>query len=249
MSFGASPALRLDVKRLSPAHAPKRVLLKISGEAFSSRGASLSPEALHSLVREIRSVHAQGVQLGIVVGGGNLVRGADVKFLDRVVADRMGMLATIINGLALCQALQQHKIPALVQSAVPLSWADAVDPQRAREALALKKIVIFVGGTGNPFVTTDTAAAIRAAEIQADLLLKATDVSGVYTADPKKTKRARKLKRVSYGEVLAKNLGVMDLAAVEICRQNHIPIVVFDVFQPGSLKRALCGEAIGTRVE
>lgn len=230
--------------------APKRVLLKISGEAFGRKteGTGLSEGALQYLVREIASVHTQGVQLGIVVGGGNLVRGANVKFLDRVVADRMGMLNTVINGLALCETLHQNMIPAFVQSAVPVSFLDPVDAQCARARLETRSVVIFVGGTGNPFVTTDTAAAIRAAEIRAELLLKATDVSGVYTADPKKTRNAKHLERVSYREVLAKNLAVMDLGAVEICRQNQIPILVFDFFTPGSFKRAIVGEKVGTLV-
>lgn len=236
--------IELTTKRKS------RALLKISGEAFGkSEGTGLSQEALRYLIEEIRPVYAQGIQLGIVVGGGNLVRGANVKFLDRVVADRMGMLNTIINGLALCEALRQQKIPALVQSAVPAGFTDPIDPQRARAALEEKHVVIFVGGTGNPFVTTDTAAAIRAAEIRADLLLKATDVAGIYTADPKKSKSAKRLKRVRYDEVIAKNLGVMDLSAVEICRQNEIPIVVFDFFTVGNLRRAIAGEEIGTRVD
>lgn len=199
-------------------------------------------------MQEIAPAHSQGVQLGIVVGGGNLVRGAQVKSLDRVVADRLGMLNTIINGLALCEMLRQAKIPAIVQSAVPVGSVDSIDAERARAALDARHVVIFVGGTGNPFVTTDTAAAIRAAEIRSDLLLKATDVSGVYTADPKKTKNARRLTRVSYDEVLSKNLGVMDLAAVDICRQNEIPILVFDFFTTGNFKRVISGEEIGTLV-
>jgi len=200
-------------------------------------------------VQEIAPVHSQRVQLGIVVGGGNLVRGARARSLDRVVADRMGMLNTIINGLALCESLQQNKIPAVVQSAVPVGFLEPVDAARARAALDAKQIVIFVGGTGNAFVTTDTAAAIRAGEIRADLLLKATDVSGVYTSDPKKSKNAKLLHRVSYEQVLLQNLAVMDLAAVDICRQNKIPIVVFDFFAPGNLKRAIAGEEIGTIVK
>ncbi len=176
------------------------------------------------------------------------MRGARVTSLDRVVADRMGMLNTIINGLALGEMLRQAKIPAMVQSAVPVGFVDSIDAERARAALDARHVVLFVGGTGNPFVTTDTAAAIRAAEIHADLLLKATDVSGVYTADPKKSKSAKRLKRVSYDEVISRNLAVMDLSAVDICRQNGIPIVVFDVFTPGNLERAIAGQEIGTLV-
>ena len=229
---------------------PRRVLLKLTGEALGeTEGTGLSHEALQYLIHEISSVYAQGIELGIVVGGGNFVRGANIKFLDRAVADRMGMLATVINGLALREALHQQKIPALVQSAVPVGFADLIDPQRARAALDAKQIVIFVGGTGNPFVTTDTAAAIRAAEIHAELLLKATDVSGVYTADPKKSKNAKRLKRVSYDEVLSNKLAVMDMAAVDICRQNEISILVFDFFTPGNLKRAMAREEIGTWVD
>jgi uridylate kinase len=225
------------------------VLLKLSGEAFGkSASPGLSPESLAYLIDEMAPVYASGVQLGIVVGGGNLVRGSSVTFLDRVVADRLGMLNTLINGMALCDALRQREIPALLQSAVAVSFLDPIDPLRARAALTEQHLVIFVGGTGNPFVTTDTAAAIRAAEIHAGLLLKATDVAGVYTADPKKNKSAQRLQRVSYEQVLLQNLAVMDLAAVEICRQNQIAVCVFDFFTPGNLKRAIAGHQIGTRI-
>jgi uridylate kinase len=160
----------------------------------------------------------------------------------------MGMLATLINGLALQEALAQREVPALLQSAVSVPWADPVHPRRAREALTDGKIVVFVGGTGNPFVTTDTAAAIRTAEIGAEILLKATQVEGVYTADPKRDPQAKLLKSITYERAIREQLGVIDLAALTLCREHHIPIVVFDFFQQGNLDRVLRREDVGTRI-
>lgn len=184
----------------------------------------------------------------MVIGGGNFLRGAELKELDRVVADQMGMLATVLNGLALRQSLENHGAPVLLQSAVVTAYTEPIDPRSARQALSEKKIVIFAGGTGNPFVTTDTAAAIRASEIGAQVLLKATDVTGVYNADPKKNPKAKLYKELTLDEAIAKRLNVMDLTALAICRENKIPIRVFDVFRAGNLERIVRGEPIGTEV-
>jgi uridylate kinase len=224
----------------------RRVLLKLSGEAFGRTG--LTEGALAYLTEELQAARALGVELAVVVGGGNLVRGSSLKFLDRAVADRMGMLATLINGLALQAALARRKIPVLLQSAVAAAWADPIQPERAREALANGHIVIFAGGTGNPFVTTDTAAAIRALEVEAEVLLKATQVEGVYTADPKRDPNAELLRSLTFERAIKERLGVMDLAALALCQEHRLPIVVFDFFKKGNLGQVLRGEEIGTRV-
>lgn len=224
----------------------KRILLKLSGEAFGVKG--IEPKAVDKLAAQIAQVRMRGVEIAVVVGGGNIIRGADAKNLDRVVADQMGMLATVINGLALQDALERQGLKAILQSAVAVSFAEPLDQRRAKQALENWEVVIFAGGTGNPFVTTDTAAALRAGEIKAELLLKATNVDGVYTGDPKSDKRAKRLKRVSYEEVIQNKLEVMDIAAIEICRENKIPIVVFDLFKPGNLEKAIAGEEVGTLV-
>ncbi len=225
----------------------RRVLLKLSGGAFGERG--LDSSALDYIVGELKAARELGVELAVVVGGGNLIRGRDLLRLDRAVADQLGMLATVINGLALQEALRGQNVSAVLQSAVvAVPWADPIRPQEARAALSQKKIVIFAGGTGNPFVTTDTAAAIRAAEIGADALLKATTVDGVYTADPKRDPAAKKLETITVQQAIEERLGVMDLAALALCEERDIPIVVFDFFQAGNLKRVLQGERVGTRV-
>lgn len=183
-----------------------------------------------------------------MVGGGNFIRGAQLTHIDRVVADQMGMLATVLNGMALRYSLESQGIPVILQSAIPVAYAHPIDPVGARRALSEKKIVIFAGGTGNPFVTTDTAAAIRASEIGAKVLLKATDVPGVYSADPKKNPKAKLYRELTLDEAIEKKLNVMDLTALTICRENKITIRVFDVFSPGNLEKALCGEPVGTVV-
>jgi uridylate kinase len=190
------------------------------------------------------------VEVAVVLGGGNYVRGADLGHLDRVIADRMGMLATVINALALQDALRQQGLAVCHQSALALPWAEPLDPYRARAGLQQGEILIFSGGTGNPLVTTDTAAALRAIEIQAALLLKATHhVDGVYTSDPKRDPQARRLERVSYQQAIEGELGVMDLAALAICREHRLPVRVFNALKPvDNLERALCGEEIGTLI-
>lgn len=225
----------------------RRLLLKVSGEALAAEdGSGISLTALERLAGLLASA-AKLAELAIVIGGGNIVRGA-VSGFDRVAADQMGMLATVINGLALQSKLEEQGLKALLQSAIATPFTERLDRQQALRALERGELVIFAGGTGNPFVTTDTAAAIRAAEIGAQLLLKGTKVDGVYTADPAKDPSARKLDRLSYQEVLARNLGVMDLAAIELCRLNKIPILVFNLFKEGELERAIRGERVGTLV-
>lgn len=223
-----------------------RVLLKLSGEALGSTG--IDPCAVESIAEQLRSAHRLSAQIAIVVGGGNFIRGAQLTDFDRVVADQMGMLATVLNGMALRQSLESKGLSVILQSAVPVAYAQPVDPISARRALSEKKIVIFAGGTGNPFVTTDTAAAIRASEIGAKILLKATDVPGVYSADPKRNPKAKLYRELTLDEAIAKRLNVMDLTALTICRENKITIKVFDVFRPGNLEKILRGESIGTVV-
>ncbi len=223
-----------------------RFLLKLSGEALGSAG--IDPTALDSISEQVRAVCRLGAEIALVIGGGNFIRGASLAGIDRVVADQMGMLATVLNGMALRQSLESKGIPVLLQSAIPVAYAPPIDPITARQALLEKKIVIFAGGTGNPFVTTDTAAAIRASEIGAKILLKATDVPGVYSADPKKDPKAKLYKELTLDEVIEKRLNVMDLAALTICRENKITIRVFDVFCEGNLEKAIRGEQVGTIV-
>jgi uridylate kinase len=222
-----------------------RVLLKLSGEALGAQG--IDPQALQSLTEQLSRGIARS-EIALVVGGGNFIRGAQLIHIDRVVADQMGMLATVLNGMALQQSLESQGIPVILQSAIPVSYTQPLDPIAARRALSEKKIVIFAGGTGNPFVTTDTAAAIRASEIGAKVLLKATDVPGVYSADPKKNPKAKLYRKLTLDEAIEKKLNVMDLTALTICRENKITIRVFDVFSPGNLERALRGEPVGTVV-
>ncbi|MFQ6117514.1 MAG: UMP kinase, partial [Candidatus Bipolaricaulia bacterium] len=216
----------------------KRLLLKIGGEALADEsGRGISVAALERLAGLLARAAGEA-ELAVTIGGGNIVRGSQTK-LDRVTADEMGMLATVINGLALQNKLEERGIKTILQSAVPTPFSAPLDRRRAIEVLQRGGIVIYAGGTGNPFVTTDTAAALRAAEIEAELLLKGTKVDGVYTGDPKRDKTARKLDRVTYQEVIAQDLGVMDLAAIDLCRRRGIPILVFNIFKEGELLRAI----------
>ncbi len=208
-------------------------------------------ETLAGFVAQIREVTALGVQVGIVVGGGNLFRGASgaLSGMDRATADSMGMLATVMNALALKDALQRVAVPARVQTAVAIAHVgQGFERDAAVRELEAGNVVVFGGGTGNPFFTTDTAAALRAAEIGADLLLKATKVDGVYTADPKKDPAAQRYASLSFDEAIARNLGVLDTAAFALCREQNLSLVVFNVFKPGALKRVVLGEDEGTRV-
>ncbi|MCX8103249.1 MAG: UMP kinase [Candidatus Bipolaricaulota bacterium] len=223
-----------------------RFLLKLSGEALGASG--IDPRALESIAEQLGVVHKLRAQIAIVVGGGNFIRGAQLPSIERVVADQMGMVATVLNGLALRYSLERRGISVLLQSAIPVAYAHPIDPVAARQALSEKKIVIFAGGTGNPFVTTDTAAAIRASEIGAKILLKATNVPGVYSADPKKTPSAKLYTELTLDEAIEKRLNVMDLTALTICRENRITIRVFDVFCEGNLEKIVRGKPIGTIV-
>jgi uridylate kinase len=233
--------------------APRRILLKLSGEALMGPDAfGYHADTLKGIVRQIDEVAGLGVQIGIVVGGGNLFRGATgaLSGMDRATADGMGMLATVMNALALKDALTTAGIPAQVMTAVSIAHVgEPFERDAALRHLEAGRVVIFGGGTGNPFFTTDTAAALRAAEIGADLLLKATKVDGVYTADPKKDPTAMRYERLSFDEAIARNLGVLDMAAFALCREQGLPLQVFSIFKPGALKRVLMGENEGTRVE
>ncbi len=235
-----------------PDPAYKRILLKLSGEALMGPEAyGFHADTLRGIVAQIREVAELGVQVGIVVGGGNLFRGATGALggMDRATADSMGMLATVMNALALKDAMQAADVPATVMTAVSIAHVgEAFEREIALRHLQNGQVVIFGGGTGNPFFTTDTAAALRGAEIGAELMLKATKVDGVYTADPKKDAAAIRYEQLSFDEAIAKNLGVLDLAAFALCREQGLPLTVFSIFKPGALKRVVMGEDEGTRV-
>ena len=231
----------------------KRVLLKISGEALLGRVAhGIDAEMCASLAEEIKEIHDAGVQMALVVGGGNIFRGQveGKRFgLDRAVADYMGMLATIMNGLALQNALEQVGIATRVMTAIQIqAVAEPYILRRAIRHLEKGRVVIFVAGTGNPYFTTDTAASLRATEINCDVIMKATKVDGVYTADPLKDKKAKKYDQVRFIDVLKKNLKVMDATAISMCMENNLPIIVFNLLQKGNIKKAIYGEKIGTLV-
>jgi uridylate kinase len=236
-----------------PRIAYRRVLLKLSGEALMGEDAyGINQATLGRIAGEIKGVHAAGVQLAIVVGGGNIFRGISgaAAGMDRASADYMGMLATVINALALQNALERAEVPVRVQSALRIE--QAVEPyirRRAIRHLDHGRVLIFAAGTGNPFFTTDTAATLRGLEIGADIVLKATQVDGVYDKDPKKHADARRYATVTYGEVLAKRLGVMDATSIALCRDQNLPVRVFDLHKAGSLRRAALGEDEGTLVK
>lgn len=231
----------------------KRILLKLSGEALlGHKSHGIDAEVCASMAAQIKEVHALGIEVAVVVGGGNIFRGhvESKKFgLDQSVADYMGMLATVLNGLALQNALEQTGIQTRVMTAIQMAAiAEPYIRRRALRHMEKGRVVIFVAGTGNPYFTTDTAAALRATEINADVILKATKVDGVYTADPVKDKTARKFKQVKFIDVLKKNLKVMDSTAISMCMDNNLPIVVFDLLKSGNIKRVVLGEKIGTVV-
>jgi uridylate kinase len=230
----------------------RRVLLKLSGEALGGeRGVSICPEAVQDMAAQIREVRELGVQVVLVVGGGNIFRGlsGSERGIERATGDYMGMLATVINALALQDALEKLGVPTRVQSAITMAQvAEAFIRRRAVRHLEKGRVVIFAGGTGNPFFSTDTAAALRANEIGAEVILKATKVDGVYDSDPKKNPRAKRFSRISYLDALQKRLKVMDSTAFSLCMDNKMPIVVFDFFKAHNLKRVVMGEAVGTLV-
>jgi uridylate kinase len=229
-----------------------RVMLKLSGEAMlGNREHGISPETCDAIAKEIKEVKEVGVQLAIVIGGGNIFRGlAGVKHgLDRTAGDYMGMLATVINALALQDALEKNGVSTRVQSAIEMrAVAEPFIRRRAIRHLEKDRVVIFAAGTGNPYFSTDTTAALRASEIDADALLKATKVDGVYSADPKQDPSATRYDKLTYMDALKGRLNVMDSTAFSLCMDNHIPIVVFDLFQYGNIRRAILGEPIGTLV-
>lgn len=231
----------------------KRILLKLSGEALQgNKPYGIDPEFLRRLAQEIKKVVDLGVQVAIVIGGGNIFRGVSgaTQGMDRATADYMGMLATVINALALQDALEKEGLHTRVLTAIEMrEIAEPYIRRRAIRHLEKGRVVIFGAGTGNPFFTTDTAAALRAAEINADVLLKATKVDGIYTADPMKDQNAKKLDKLSYKEVITNGIKVMDSAAVSLCMENNIPIVVFDVRKPGNLEKVVKGETVGSLVE
>ncbi len=237
---------------VAPELAFRRVLLKLSGEALMGAGEyGIEPSAISGFAEEIVEIHKLGLQTAIVIGGGNIFRGitASAKGMDRSTADYMGMLATVINGLALQDAIERFGVQVRVMTAI--SMHEVAEPyirRRAVRHLEQGRIVIFVAGTGNPFFSTDTAAALRAMEIQADIILKATKVNGIYDSDPVTNPKARRFDQLSYLDVLQRGLKVMDAAAISVCMDNNLPILVFNLTEHGNIKRAVCGDEIGTRV-
>jgi uridylate kinase len=230
----------------------RRILLKLSGEALMGDDAyGINRDTLWRIVNEIKSVAELGVELGVVIGGGNIFRGmaGASTGMDRATADYMGMLATVMNAMALADAMRQANMQARVQSA--LNIEQVVEPYirgKAIRYLEEGKVVVFGGGTGNPFFTTDTAAALRGSEIAADIVLKATKVDGIYTADPKKDSAATRFARISFDEAIGRDLKVMDATAFALCRDQKLPINVFSIFKAGALKRVVMGEDEGTLV-
>ena len=230
----------------------RRVLLKLSGEALAgAKGYGIDLDVLAPITRDIAVAAEAGAEICLVVGAGNIYRGlmASEGGMDRARADYMGMLATVMNGLALQTALERQGAAARVLSAIPMpTVCEAYIRDKALDHLAKGRVVIFVGGTGNPYFTTDTAAALRAMEIRAEVLLKATKVDGIYDKDPRKHADARRYERVTYMECLQKDLNVMDMTAFALCRDNRLPIIVFDLTRSGNIERVVCGEPVGTTV-
>ncbi len=232
----------------------KRIVLKLSGEALSSRSnsESIDGDILQTVCREVKAVYELGVEIGLVVGGGNIFRGlagAEIRGVDRTTGDYMGMLATVINGLALMDCLEKLDVPVRVMSAIEMNKvAEPYILRRATRHLEKRRVVIFVGGTGNPYFSTDTTAALRASEIGAGAIFKATKVDGIYDKDPMKHADALRYETLSFMDALKLRLKVMDATAFALCMDNEMPILVFNMNEPGSIKRAVLGEAIGTLV-
>lgn len=231
----------------------KRILLKLSGEALAgSQGTGINTAVIKQIAQDVAETHRAGVQIGLVIGGGNIYRGvaASAEGMDRASADYMGMLATCINALALQDALEKEGVPTRVQTAIEM--AEIAEPyirRRAIRHLEKGRLVIFGAGTGNPFFTTDTAASLRAMEINAQVIMKATKVDGIYDKDPKKHADAKKYNEISYIDVLSQGLQVMDSTAISMCMDNKLPIITFNLFQAGNIHRVVCGETIGTLVK
>jgi uridylate kinase len=230
----------------------KRILLKISGEALrGGQGSSIDNSTLTRIALQIKQVTEMGVGVGIVVGGGNIWRGAEAEMegMDRVTADYAGMLATVINSLVLEDVLERNGVATRTMSAISLPQvAETYNIGQALKHIAKGRVVLFAGGTGNPYVTTDTAAALRAVEIHADVIVKGTRVDGVYDSDPEKNRKASMFHKISYFDVLKKDLKIMDLTAITLCKENNMPIIVFNVNQKGNLVRLVRGESVGTLV-
>ena len=231
----------------------KRIVLKISGEALQGKkGYGVNPDMLLSIAKQVKEVKNLGVEVAIVIGGGNIFRGftaAVSKGMDRSIADYMGMLATVLNGLALQDTLERINVFTRVQTAIQMEeLAEPYIRRRAIRHLEKERVVIFVCGTGNPYFTTDTASALRATEIGADIILKATKVDGIYTKDPIKTKGAKKYGKVRYIDVLKRGLKIMDATAVSLCMDNNMPIIVFNINKKGNIKKAVLGKKVGTLV-
>lgn len=230
----------------------KRILLKLSGEALmGDQSSGISPEVIKYVAEEVRSVFDLGIEIAIVVGGGNIFRGiaASVYGMDRVSADYMGMLATVINSLALQDALEERGVQTRVQTAI--SMHEVAEPyirRRAIRHLEKGRVVVFAAGTGNPYFTTDTAAVLRAKEIHAEILLKATKVDGIYDSDPMVNKNAQFIKKISYQDVLERQLHIMDMTAISLAMDNQLPVVVFNLRTKGNIRKFICGEEIGTRI-
>jgi len=230
----------------------KRVLLKLSGEALAAgTGFGIDAVFIHKVAAELAAVHALGCEIGIVVGGGNFFRGVAQQAIDmdRVAADHMGMLSTVINAIALQDAIEKLGLPCRVMSAIQIHQvAEPYIRRRAIRHLEKNRVIIFAAGTGNPYFSTDTAAALRAMEIKADILLKATSVDGIYTADPKLDAAATRFSQITYAEILSRNLRVMDTSAVAMCRDNNMPLMVFSMRETGNIVRVVKGEPLGTLV-
>ncbi|MEE8484272.1 MAG: UMP kinase [Nitrospinota bacterium] len=230
----------------------KRILLKLTGESMAGNsGQGIDHNTVRNIAEELKEVHELGAEVAIVIGGGNILRGkaAAEAGVDRVTADHMGMLATVINGLALQSALEEKGVPTRMLTAIGMSQiAEPYVKRRAVRHIEKGRLLIFAGGTGNPYFTTDTTASLRAMEINAEVVLKATKVDGIYTSDPEKDKSARKYTELKFIDVLKNGIKVMDAAAISLCMDNSVPIIVFNMMERGNIKRVLCGEKIGTIV-
>lgn len=230
----------------------RRAVLKLSGEVLAGEGGfGISPSVIRALAEELRDVAALGTQLGVVIGGGNIIRGmkASAEGMDRATADYMGMMAGVMNGVALQDALEHLDLKTRVLSALEIKEvAEPYIRRRAVRHFEKGRVVIFAAGTGNPYFTTDTAAALRAAEVHADVILKATKVDGVYSADPEREPEATRYERLTFDESIQKNLRFMDQTAIALCRENRVPIVVFDMTVSGNIRKVVAGESVGTIV-
>lgn len=229
----------------------KRIIFKISGEALAGKkGFGIDPDTINSIAHQIMEIRQSGVEVAVVVGGGNIWRGRSSKDMDRATADYMGMLATVINALALQDALEKRDVPTRVQTAIEMRQiAEPYIRRKAIRHLEKGRVVIFAGGTGNPFFSTDTTAALRAAEIDAEVILLAKRVDGVYDSDPEKNPDAKKFSDLEYIDVLNKGLGVMDSTATSLCMDNKIPLIVFGINEEGNIKKVVMGDKIGTYVK